>query len=219
MRQSTETRILFGDRKKDEEGRHIRNTWSSYLMMKTAKLDAASGIILVDNEEHPEVFFERDGKYVLTPCNDQYRPPKSGEAFIHVEADDVYIADKDGKKNDHFGKIYTPPNFRLRMTLFMIGLWMFSAFIGLCVTLVPLCFGRHVLAMFLPAGVIVNDIYAYSIGAYFFGGLLFLAVKGSSGARYVRDKATEVDIKAWLAAATKAAFQTLRCLYVYGLLR
>lgn len=208
--------FLFGDRKKDEEGRHVRGTWSSFFLMKTAKLDQATGLILVDNEERPEVFFQRDGKYVLTPCNDQYRPPKPGEAFIHVENNDVYIADKNGKKNDHFARIYTPPNFRLRMTFFMVSLWMFSAFIGLCATLVPLCFGRQVLVMVLPAGVVVNDIYAYSIGAYFFGGLLFLALKGGAGAQYLRQRATEVDFKAWAAAAAKTTLQALKCLYVYG---
>ncbi|USW52718.1 Putative Zinc finger, RING-type [Septoria linicola] len=209
--------FLFDDRKKDEEGQHVRHSWTSLLTLKSAKLDEGSMIVLVDNDEQPpEVTFERNGKYVLTPCNDQYRPPKPGEAFIHVEDDDVYIADKDGKKNDHFGKIYVPPHFRARMTLFMVGLWMFSAFIGLCATLVPLCFGRRVLSTFLPDGVVLNDIYAYSVGAYFFGSILFLVLKGGSGIKYARKKASSVDVNAWVKAAKKITLRTLRCLYVYG---
>ncbi|KAF2215091.1 hypothetical protein CERZMDRAFT_36104 [Cercospora zeae-maydis SCOH1-5] len=209
--------FLFDDRKKDEEGRHIRRTWSSLLTMKTARLDEASMNVMVDDtEQTPDVTFERNGKYVLTPCSDQYRPPKPGEAFIHVENDDVYIADKDGKQNEHFGKIYIPPNFRARMTVFMVGLWVFSAFIGLCFTLLPLFFGRHVLALTLPEGVVLNDLYAYTLGAYSLGGLLYLALRGNKGVQYVRAKASGVNFKVWIAAFQKVIGQALRCVYVYG---
>ncbi|PPJ54400.1 hypothetical protein CBER1_07762 [Cercospora berteroae] len=209
--------FLFDDRKKDEEGQHIRRTWSSLLTLKTARLDEASMIVLVDeNDQTTDVTFERNGKYVLTPCSDQYRPPKPGEAFIHVENDDVYIADKDGKQNEHFGKIYIPPHFRARMTVFMVGLWVFSAFIGLCSTLLPLSFGRQVLALTLPEGVVLNDLYAYTLGAYSLGGLLFVILEGKRGVRYVRAKASGVDFKSWIAAFQKFTGQALRCFYVYG---
>ncbi|KAM3416608.1 ERAD-associated E3 ubiquitin-protein ligase doa10 [Cercospora zeina] len=209
--------FLFDERKKDEEGRHIRRTWSSFLTMKTARVDETFMIVLVDgNEQTPDVTFERNGKYVLTPCSDQYRPPKPGEAFIHVENDDVYIADKDGKQNEHFGKIYIPPNFRARMTVFMVSLWVFSAFIGLCSTLLPLSFGRQVLALILPEGVVLNDLYAYTLGAYSLGGLLYLVLRGKKGAQYVRAKASGVDFKAWIDAFRKVTGQALRCVYVYG---
>lgn len=212
--------FMFDDRRKDEEGRHVCKTWSSFLLMQ--KADLSQPIVpadrrLTETEDLPEVYFRRDGKYVLTPCNDQYRPPKPGEATLHVEDDKVYIADKDGKKSEHFATVYVPPFFRLRVTLFMVCLWMFSAMTGLCVTLLPLCFGRVVLSAILPPHVVVNDIYPYSIGAYFFGSLLYIVLHGGSTARSLREKA-DVDIAAWTSAAKKYIVQAAKCAYVYGFL-
>lgn len=205
--------FLFDDRRKDEEGHQPRKSWSSYL----ADSDTSDRAITVANDDHvPSADFQRDGKYVLTPCNDQYRPPKPGEQFIHVEDDDVYIADKNGKKNEHFAKVYVPPHFRLRITLFMVCLWIFSAFTGLCITLLPLCFGRHVLSLILPKGVMINDIYAYSIGAYFFGGLLYALLKGGPAMKQLRDKAVSVQLKAWALTIKSCVVRAFSCIYVYG---
>lgn len=209
--------FLFDDRRKDEEGRHMRKSWTSFVLLKKADITSA-GRPVTENEEAPGVYFKRDGKYVLTPCNDQYRPPKPGEAFLHSDDKDVYIIDKEGKKNDHFAKIYVPPYFRLRVSLFMVCLWLFSAFTGLCVTLVPLVFGRKIFTSLLPADVKVNDIYAYSLGAYILAAAAFTAFKGTTGMRYVREKAQTVDLKAWAGASTRYTIQALKCLYVYGFL-
>lgn len=213
--------FLFDDRRKDEEGRHVRKTWTSFFLLK--KADVVDGVASADgavteNGEIPEVYFKRNGKYVLTPCNDQYRPPKPGEAFLHSDDKDVYITDKDGKKNEHFAKIYVPPYFRLRVSLFMVCLWLFSAFTGLCVTLVPLVFGRKIFTSLLPAEVKVNDIYAYSLGAYILAAVAFTVFKGTTGARYLRDKAQTVDVKALAGTSTRYTVQVLKCVYVYGFL-
>jgi E3 ubiquitin-protein ligase MARCH6 len=215
--------FLFDDRRKDEEGRHVRKSWTSFILLKKANTSMSDGTVQADqlitqNGEQPEVYFKRDGKYVLTPCNDQYRPPKPGEAFLHADDNDVYIVDKEGKKNEHFAKIYVPPFFRLRVTLFMVCLWLFSAFTGLCVTLVPLVFGRQIFASMLPAEVHVNDIYAYTLGAYILVAGIFFVFKGTTGARYLREKAQTVDIKAWAGTSTRYSIQALKCVYVYGFL-
>ncbi|KAF7188910.1 ERAD-associated E3 ubiquitin-protein ligase doa10 [Pseudocercospora fuligena] len=209
--------FMFDDRRKDEEGRHVRKTWTSFLLFRKANVDEAANYQLAESKDVPEVYFKRDGKYVLTPCNDQYRPPKPGEATLHVEDGNVYIADKEGKKSEHFSTVYVPPFFRLRVTLFMVCLWMFSAMTGLCVTLLPLCFGRMVLSFVLPQHVMVNDIYPYSIGAYFFGSVLYIILHGGSTARSLREKA-DIDLKAWTDAAKKYTLQAVKCLYVYGFL-
>jgi E3 ubiquitin-protein ligase MARCH6 len=213
--------FLFDDRRKDEEGHLVHPSWTSFLLMRRvsgddeAIVDAAQE---TKDGQNQEVFFQRDGKYVLTPCNDQYRPPKPGEAFLHADDEDVYIADKDGKRNDHFAKVYVPPYFRLRITAFMVCLWMFSAFIGLCATLVPLIFGRYLFASFTLTGAQVNDIYAYSVGAYTLGGAIFLALKGRAAFVYLRNKARKIDIKAWIEPMQHFTVQTLKCSYVYGFL-
>lgn len=212
--------FLFDDRRQDEEGHYIHKTWSSLLTMRAANNKEATDADdhQAEDNQHSDVSFRRDGKYVLTPCNDQYRPPKPGEAFLHTDDDDVYIADKDGKRNDHFAKVYVPPWFRVRITLFMVCLWMFSAFIGLCATLVPLMFGRYIFASFTLGTSQINDIYAYSVGAYVLLGAIFVAVKGRAAFLYLRDKAEKVNFRAWIEPMRHFAVRTLKCSYVYGFL-
>lgn len=222
--------FLFDDRRKDEEGHHVRKSWSSFLLMRKAPATAERSTATSPDDHRiteqagahgSEVSFHRDGKYVLTPCNDQYRPPKAGEAFLHYadatdEDADVYITDKDGKKNDHFAKVYVPPYFRFRITLFMVCLWIFSAFTGLCATLVPLCFGRQIFGAVMPQGVRVNDIYAYTVGAYVLGGVMFALLQGRGAVQYIREKTPAINLKAWTRPAKRYTVRALRCAYVYG---
>ncbi|KAK5727092.1 hypothetical protein LTR15_002984 [Elasticomyces elasticus] len=213
--------FLFDDRRKDEEGHYVRKTWASFLLLQKPEEESKDSIptthhITEHGEEGAEVHFARDGKYVLTPCSDQYRPPKAGEAFLHADDDDVYVVDKNGKKNDHFAKIYVPPLFRLRVTLFMVCLWVFSALTGLCVTLVPLVFGRRLFAGLMPKGVRPNDIYCYTLGSYILGGLLIVALQGRPAVRYLQSKVGQLDIKSWAEPAKRYVLQTLSCAYVYG---
>jgi E3 ubiquitin-protein ligase MARCH6 len=76
--------FLFDDRRKDEEGRHVRRSWATFFTMKQGDIEYP--VSSVDRratavDKTPEVYFKRDGKYVLTPCNDQYRPPKPARYF------------------------------------------------------------------------------------------------------------------------------------------
>jgi E3 ubiquitin-protein ligase MARCH6 len=208
--------FMFDDRRKDEEGHLVHKTWKSLLLMRQADISHENDKD-APSDHAPEVYLQRDGKYVLTPCSDQYRPPKAGEAFLHTDDEDVYIADKDGKKNDHFTAMYVPPLFRVRVTFFLVCLWLFSATTGLCVTLVPLVFGRRAIQWVFP-GVQVNDIYAYTIGAYTLSGVLYAALKSGQTVRNLREKAQTIDLRAWSARAASIALRFLKCAYVYGFL-
>ncbi|KAK1002251.1 hypothetical protein LTR54_008263 [Friedmanniomyces endolithicus] len=222
--------FLFDDRRKDEEGHYVRKSWSSFLLQQNPIIeptdpDTTAAPILTARipptpSPAPEVHLAADGKYVLTPCTDQYRPPKSGEAFLHVTPDgDVYVADAEGKRNEHFAKVYVPPFFRLRVTLFMVCLWVFSVFTGLCVTLVPLVFGRGIFKSVMPeGGGRVGDIYAYSVGAYALGGVLVVLLQGRKAVRVVREKTEGVDVKGLVRVTRQYALQAVKCAYVYGFL-
>jgi len=215
--------FMFDDRRKDEEGHHVHKTWLSLLLMRQADADAENSTVPADRkitasaDLTPDVYLQRDGKYVLTPCSDQYRPPKAGEAFLHTDDEDVYIADKDGKKNEHFAKKYVPPLFRVRVTLFMVCLWLFSATTGLCVTLVPLVFGRRAIQWVFP-GIQINDIYAYTLGAYTLSGVLFAAMKSKQVMPQLREKAQAIELRAWATKAATIVLQFFKCTYVYGFL-
>jgi E3 ubiquitin-protein ligase MARCH6 len=207
--------FLFDDRRKDEEGHLVHRSWST--LFKTRKQTQSTG----EDEQaapvgEPAPEFKKDGMYVLTPCSDQYRPPKSDEAFFHLDENDACIVDKDGKKNEHFTKIYIPPLFRIRISLFMVCLWLFSAFAGLCSTVLPLILGRYLLGKFIPQGLHVSDIYAYSLGAYIVGGILFAALKSKAAAGYIKEKAPIVDFKAWVEPLKRVSVRALKCMYVYG---
>ena len=204
--------FLFDDRRKDEEGRFVHKSWRSFFLMRRPE-----GLLPADESGH--VSFQKNGMYTLTPSSDSFRPPnKAGEAFVHIDDCDACIVDKDGKKNDHFAKIYIPPLFRIRIGLFMVCLWLFSAFTGLCSTLLPLVLGRHLLARFLPEGMRVSDIYAYALGAYIVGGVMFVVLKGHSATTYLKDKVAIVDAKAWVEPLRRFAIKALKCTYVYGFL-
>ena len=220
-RQLRLSHFLFDDRRKDEEGHVVHKSWAGFLSLKRPSISGSTecGEHGISNGgEEAEVSFKQDGKYVLTPCNDQYRPPKPGEAFLHADENDVYIADKAGKKNDHFAKVYVPPLFRFRITLFMICLWMISAFTGLCATLLPLVLGRYLLAKQIPEGSRMNDVYAYAVGALILGGALFATLKGKSTMVCLKDKASAVNMKAWIEPLKRFGAKALKCTYVYGFL-
>lgn len=214
--------FMFDDRRKDEEGHNVHKTWASLLLMRKADISDETTVpsdhkLKAESDLTPEVYLQRDGKYVLTPCSDQYRPPKAGEAFLHTDDEDVYITDKDGKKNEHFATMYVPPLFRVRVTFFLVCLWLFSATTGLCVTLVPLVFGRRAIHWVFP-GVQFNDIYAYTIGAYTLSGVLYAALKSSRAICHLREKAQAIDLRAWSARAASVALRFMKCVYVYGFL-
>ncbi|QIW94532.1 hypothetical protein AMS68_000050 [Peltaster fructicola] len=187
--------FLFDDRRADEEGQSKNKAWSA--LVRFLEVPVTESPKVTEIVPHSEPGFQKDGQYVLTPCNDQYRPPKAGEAFLYVDDDDVYIADKDGKRNESFAKVYIPPFFKMRVTLFMVCLWIFSAFAGLCVTLLPLILGRQMLSLAIP-GVKPNDIYAYSAGAYILGLLLHLVHTRQWIAREVRSRLARASIASLL---------------------
>ncbi|KAK5170643.1 uncharacterized protein LTR77_005232 [Saxophila tyrrhenica] len=210
--------FLFGQRRREEEGVSQHESWKEMFETLSSIWWKADDDARPEAKKWQDPRFTPNGKFVLTPCNDQYRPPKPGEAFLHVHDDDVFISDRHGHKNDHFARIYVPPLFRVRVTLFMVCLWLFSAGLGLCATILPLVIGRRILSAMLPDAARANDLYAYSIGAYLLSCLLFTALKGRRGAAFVKTKARSLNAWAWISRAQRLAARILRCCYVYGFL-
>ncbi|OQN98498.1 hypothetical protein B0A48_15759 [Cryoendolithus antarcticus] len=207
--------FLFGDRKEDEEGQGVDWPLRQVVLRTEQPTDEAPSDQINGTGTMED---QHAGKFVLTPSSDQYRPPKPGQAFLHTSPDgDVFIADSTGKRNEHFAAIYVPPLFRLRVSAFMVCLWAFSVLVGLASTVLPLVSGRAVLrTMGWSEG--VNDIYAYSIGAYLLGGLGVVVLRGSTAARSLHSRARALDFAAWLAKVKSVAVKTAKCIYVYGFL-
>jgi len=69
-----------------------------------------------------------------------------------------------GRANNHFAKVFVPMWFRTRIGLFVLCIWALTAASGLAVTVVPLLFGRVLLAKLVGISQEINDVHAFSIG-------------------------------------------------------
>ncbi|KAI9665433.1 MAG: hypothetical protein M1829_005712 [Trizodia sp. TS-e1964] len=192
------TQFLFGDRKQDEEGRHVRKSWWNWLSRsqgnpKEPVIGEDRKILAEDREIDP--YFLRDGRFVRTPASDQIRIPKGGLVFLEVDENNNRIdgqPDSDdglhGRNTELFTMVYVPPWFRARIFFFIFLLWIFAAITGVSVTIVPLVFGRVVFAMIIPNHRRMNDVYAFSIGTYILGGLLYAAIHHEKALSWIKAK-------------------------------
>jgi len=178
--------FLFGSRPRDEEGHHVRRTWQAWL--RREKGDVEHPVVLTDNksslrENEQDTVFVFDGRFVRAPATDQVRIPKGQRVFVDVDEennrlDDVPEEDSGvhSKASTNTKMVYIPPHFRFRIAFFIFMLWFFAAATGVGVTVLPLVFGRSVLRYLTPEDWKMNDIYAFSIGAYVLGGIKYLVM-------------------------------------------
>lgn len=221
--------FLFGDRAEDEEGYHVRRSWKDWLLRK--KGDHQNPVlgtqrqVPAQNQHDKEVFFVRDGRYVRAPASDQVRIPKGVNTFLEVDEKDARsdgLLDSDhglhGKKNEMFSKVYVPPFFRVRVSLFILLIWLFAATTGIAMTIVPLVLGRYVFTLLIPNHLRMNDIYAFSIGIYLLGGTLYGIInfrRISTLILSVFSPNPQSNAAALLRYATKYGVRLLRLFYTY----
>src|SRR5690606_36062807 len=105
------------------------------------------------------------------------------------------VSDMDLYFSEQYQLVYLPPHFRARIFAFIFFIWMFAAFTGVGLTIVPLMVGRMLFRCMLPSHVRTNDIYAFSIGIYVLGGAAYSALRMRSVAGRVGD---------WVAAGRDA---------------
>ncbi|KAF2714459.1 hypothetical protein K504DRAFT_528792 [Pleomassaria siparia CBS 279.74] len=168
--------FLFGERVKEEEGRHIRRTWASWFYREVG--DSEKPVIgedrkILAEDRGTRVYFMFDGKYVRAPASDSFRVPKAQPVFIEVDQHDVrndgQPEPEDGAQHVNTTVVYIPPWFRIRIALFVLTIWVFAAATGMGVTIIPLLFGRYLFSILLPPTVEMNDIHALSLGIYSLG--------------------------------------------------
>ncbi|KAL7272762.1 hypothetical protein RUND412_004420 [Rhizina undulata] len=181
------TSFMFGEKKLDEEGHHVRRTWTTTLLRKKGDVHRpviGENIAREVEMKGVEVYYKRDGRYVRAPASDSVRRPRGTTVFIPVTEDNVRIDGKpdpvdspSGPNSEDFKMVYIPPWFRTRIGLVVLGIWLFAAGTGVAVTIGPLMLGRSVLKRLVPADVRLNDIYAFSVGVYILGGTLYAGAK------------------------------------------
>jgi E3 ubiquitin-protein ligase MARCH6 len=177
--------FLFAEKNPDEQGHHVRRTWKSWFF--GTKGNVQKPVIgddrkLLVEDRDTDVYFLFDGKYVRAPASDQVRIPKGDPVFVEV---DRFNRRADGQPeeggvhastSDMIAMVYIPPWFRVRIALFVLTIWLFAAATGVGITILPLLFGRYLFSFFIPPFVRMNDIYAFSLGIYTLGSLLYAAL-------------------------------------------
>ncbi|PNP59749.1 hypothetical protein THARTR1_00628 [Trichoderma harzianum] len=128
---------------------------------------------LVDSQQ-----LVKDGRFVRAPASDRIKIPKGQKIFLTVSErnhrrdgrsdDDLYASDQ-------YLMVYVPPNFRARVFLFILFIWLFASVTGVGFTIIPLVFGRRIFKELIPHYIRTNDIYAFSIGVFLLGSVAYSA--------------------------------------------
>lgn len=121
-----------------------------------------------------------DGRFVRSPSSDQVKIPKGMAVFLDVTEENMRLdnrPDDEGvdlyAKKSQYQLVYVPPHFKFRIFLFIFLIWIFAAITGVSFTIIPLLFGRKIFQLFIPSHIRTNDIYAFSIGIYILGIILY----------------------------------------------
>lgn len=184
------TSFMFGGRYHDEEGHTVRRTWAAKLLLKAS--DPTQPITGEYEKREMEVlneetYFLRDGRFVRAPASDSVRRPKGQVVFIPVSETNKRLDGlpdpEDGETGPNsatFRLVYIPPNFKSRIFLLVLSIWLFAAVTGVGITIGPLLLGRTLLRSLVPKNLRMNDVYAFSIGIYIIGAVVYVFTKYQS---------------------------------------
>ena len=179
------TWFMFDERKEDEEGYTVRRSWKDVFSGFTGE---RLPVLIADDPNLPFIqnsklnaYIRQDGRYVRAPASDQVRVKKGAPIFLNVDEFNNRLPGQPNRPegdadwdSDMYKQVYIPPHFRMRIFAFIISIWLFAALTGVCITVVPLVFGRHVFSRIIPTNVRKNDVYAFSIGIYILGSALYV---------------------------------------------
>ncbi|TKA66794.1 hypothetical protein B0A49_10601 [Cryomyces minteri] len=213
--------FLFGERREDEEGHYVPRIWSRFVTGEEKNEEGdetppsvAAGILSVE--------FRRDGRYVRAPASDQVRIPKGREVFLDVDEENMRLdggpdepQGMHGYDNEQFTRVYIPPWFRLRIGLFIAGLWAFAAATGVGATIVPLLLGRQMSSISVPDELRMNDIYAFSIGVYSLGALIYCVLHYEAVIGRVRSFLSSQTVASAMRNIRRYTFRAVKMLYLY----
>ncbi|CAH7674119.1 hypothetical protein PPACK8108_LOCUS9019 [Phakopsora pachyrhizi] len=120
------------------------------------------------------------GSFARVPASDSVKVVRGRKMHIPVKPDGTPIDPADmaiieqqraeareegGPEADHYTIVYLPPNFKLRMSLYVILMWTAAVFMGWQVIGVPLMVGRVIVdQIILSQQEEPHDVYAFGIG-------------------------------------------------------
>ncbi|GAO18925.1 hypothetical protein UVI_02058900 [Ustilaginoidea virens] len=185
----------------DENNKVIPKTWRDTLDGGDAKPNTTMSKREMREMRHKKAHLvktgelEKSGRFVRAPASDRVKIPKGQKVFLTVSERNHR---KDGKEDtdlyslEQYQLVYVPPNFRVRIFLFILFIWLFAAVTGVGFTIAPLVLGRSMFKALIPAHIRTNDIYAFSIGIYMLGSLAYAMLRLRFITAKVREWATKV---------------------------
>ncbi|KOS22218.1 ERAD-associated E3 ubiquitin-protein ligase doa10 [Escovopsis weberi] len=123
------------------------------------------------------------GQFVRAPASDRVKIPPGQAVFLPVNERgrrEDGQADTGIYASDQYQLVYIPSNFRTRIFVFIVSIWVFAAVTGVGLTILPLVFGRRVFKTLIPEHIRTNDIYAFSIGIFTLGTVFYSAFHARS---------------------------------------
>ncbi|KAG6182982.1 hypothetical protein E4U36_002975 [Claviceps purpurea] len=215
----------------DENNQVIPKTWRDIFDGRDAKPNPTISKMEMRNYRNKKANLvstgqlNKSGRFVRAPASDRVKIPKGQKVFLTVSERGHR---KDGKpdtdlySSDQYQLVYIPPSFRARIFSFILFIWLFAAVTGVGFTIAPLVLGRAVFKTLIPAHIRTNDIYAFSIGIYILGSILYVAfrlryitAKLKDLARRIRSEITSGDGRS---RVMSGAVQGAQLVYAYSFL-
>lgn len=228
------THFFFGERIEDEMYIFVRDPFKHIRVKDSTPAEEylSEERRLVQSREIASYYL--NGYFVRAPASDQVRLPKGTKTFVPVDelghrADGLPDSDQGlhGRNNRLFKKIFIPHRFGVRITIFLVLLWMFAGVTGIGCTMIPLLFGRWLFRQLCPPEFQVNDIYAFAVGAYVLGVPLYLTIRFFSNLRSAAMQLVTHPLASYISMSavqpvlrriTAAIMRVVRLVYFYGTL-
>ncbi|GAN04618.1 conserved hypothetical protein [Mucor ambiguus] len=186
-RQLRLTSFMFNQRKPDEEGRHVRRTLKSFLLMQKADIPTDEFADVAIQDDDSPVVFQRDGMMVRVPKYDSVPVDPKRRMLVPVDPVTLEAIDEEERRRGHPAAadtvdeaqstivVYIPPNFKRRIIIFLLYMWFSISVFACSVTVLPLLTGRLLFKLYLAPESKVNDLYSFALGIYLMTGCAILA--------------------------------------------
>ncbi|KAI8338940.1 hypothetical protein BC941DRAFT_373111 [Chlamydoabsidia padenii] len=190
-RQLRLTSFMFDGRYPEEEGRHVRRSLEAWLLRRKAAIPSGDddnhvyGDVAIaeadgsqEQQQHmASVFFQRDGQLLRVPKLDTVPVVPRRRMLVPVDPVTLEALDEEERRAGHPAAsqsgdedisttiVYAPPQFKFRIILFIMLMWLSSSLLTCTLTVVPVCLGRYLFKTLVTTKA-VHDVYNFATGAY-----------------------------------------------------
>ncbi|ORZ20236.1 hypothetical protein BCR42DRAFT_204204 [Absidia repens] len=175
--------FMFGKRYPGEEGSFIRHTMMTWLPCEKPSVLVPDNSTLSSHENYcinTNVSFKMDGQLVRVPNRDGMMVHSKRNMIVPIDPVTLEPLDpmekyfghptstevNGGSEEYNTTIVYVPPQFKLRVALFLFLMWFSGSVMTCSVTVAPLLLGRFIFATYVAPIKTVHDLYSFVLGAY-----------------------------------------------------